>query len=214
MRILFILIMVFVVGQSFAQEAQNDQVELWTSFQLNWKLNRDWRIKFKNQERFNNEESFIDMAYIQGEISRELFKRHRILFRYRYTTEGIEEHDMHRYSLAYVLSAKLFKNLRFSERLMYQYEERVFTRQPFVKLRNKISIEYALNKQNAFEFEYELFLQEKNEWVFDKHRFSLKYTRDLSKQLSFRTAFRYDQVVDTDPQRRTYITELGLRYKL
>lgn len=208
----FVFCLIF--SSCFSQEEKI--YELWTTFQLEWKINEQWKLNIRNQERFYFDSNIFDIANIQGQLNRKINKKHELLVLYRYTTETLEEHDINRYSLAYEFDQKLIKRFKLCNRIMYQYEQRVYTREPSSTFRNKANLKYSISKKNELSFEYEIFLDYENPWEFefDKHRYTLEYSRNLKGDFEFNTFYRIDYSLDRKLNKMTHILGFGLNYKI
>lgn len=214
MKFLIILSILFSVQLSFGQETRTREFETWTSFDFAWKINKKWKVKVRNQERFIFESQPVKQAFLQGTVDRKLYKHHNIFVRYRYTFDNFNEHNIVRYSIGYKFKYKFTKTISISNRTIFQYEQRVYTLEPSSALRNKLEFNYNLKKKKNLYFAYEVFIAQKKKWQFDTHRMTLGLSKKLKKNFEINTFYRIDFSVNRNKNTNQHIVGLGLSYNL
>lgn len=214
MKIFFVVFAVFISSSIFAQTSRESEIEVWTSFQLNWKINKNWKIKVKNQERFVYNQSPLKLVFFQGEIQRKFYKHHSFFIRYRYTFDQLDEHNLNRLSVGYKFNYKVNKKIDLSSRIVYQYEQRVYTLEPLSTIRNKYTINIDLKKKKNVFFDYELFVKQNEYWQLSTHRFTIGATKEFKKKIEFDMYYRADISVNRKTNTNQHILGLGLRYTI
>lgn len=214
MRYFFVLLFIFTAINSRAQDRRLSEFEVWTSLQLQWKINKKWKLKIKNQERFIFEKKPLQLAFAQGEISRKIYKYHTAFFRYRYSFESNEEHSINRFSIGYKFRMKVFKRVRMYDRLIYQYEQRFYTKEANALFRNKIGIQYNLKKKGELDLSYEIFLRQKDVWEIKDHRMTLNYAKQWKKYFTTNIFYRIDFSTNRKQNTNQHILGVALSFSI
>jgi len=214
MRYLVVLLFIFNTIISRAQERRLSEFEVWTSVQLQWKINEKWKLKIKNQERFVFEKKPLQLAFAQGEISRKIYKYHTAFLRYRYSFESNEEHAINRYSVGYKFRMKVFKRVRIYDRFIYQNEQRVYTKETNSLFRNKIGVQYNLKKKGELDLSYEIFLGQKDVWEIKNHRITLNYAKKWKKYFTTNIFYRIDFSTNRKHNINQHILGVALNFSI
>ena len=176
----------------------NKDLESWSTVQLNYKVNKKWKVNAQEQFRLKKNSTQMESLFTQFEGKYNLNKRVDFAFGSRYTlendnlgrTQGMESHFRYHVDALYKYG---FDNYEFEYRLRYQKSNQMWKSHlqgdyPSREYRLRGSIKYKiknwkLDPTGSYEIFHKKQIGELN--GFDRYRLVLGSSYKVSKKLKF-----------------------------
>ncbi len=223
--LLSILLPMLFTQSAFSQDGEFKTIrdlESWGSFNLKYKINKDWKIGLEEQVRFSNNSSEVDAFFTELNTDYDFSKNVYCGIGLRYIRQndnvgdiqGFESHMRLHFDLGYKYKAQRFNidtRIRFQTKneLGISKEQGDYANN---NLRLKTGLEYNFkNWKLDPEFSAEIFRQYENgENEFNKLRFTIGTKYNLKAFGKIRLFYRMEKELNTSYPKTTNI--LGIKY--
>ncbi|CAN5432803.1 DUF2490 domain-containing protein [soil metagenome] len=209
-----------LVLPSFAKAQVND-AGLWTSINLDKKINKQFTINFTEELRFNENISELGNYFSEFSLEYKFNKMISASVGYRF----IQKRNLdgyyskrHRF-ISEIAFKKKLRNLAVNLKLKYQsqysnYYSSETGKIPDQYLRTKLQLKYDLNKRYTPSISGEsfYFLNSKEGVLFNNYRLTIGFNYEFSKKSSLDLAYLINKEIQVNDPWTSYITSIGWNY--
>lgn len=220
----FLAVVLFISTWSYGQETVEvvvDDLETWSSLNLNYKVNKQWGLNLQTQLRLKDDSSVVDQYFGQLDVDYSPFKHFGFAVGLRYIkkndTEGKSQgyRDYFRYNLDGIYKHKI-NDFSLKYRIRYQNKNELDIdedKDAKEVVRFKVGLGYNIKKWKLDpEFSGELFrsLGEGADDEFTKYRLTLGTSFKVHKSARMGVFYRYEKELNESyPQAANII---GVKY--
>lgn len=210
-----IVLSIVLLGLTVSLNAQKlPDAELWTGATWKLRLNKEFRVEFEEQIRFNNNISTLKMTITEFGLRYRLNKYFSFKGNYRYSARP-NKNNRTRVSLnAYYNWRKKKFPLSMQYRFRFQNTNEANSGQKFSDVRNKVTLAYNLSKlaDPYLSFELKTELNGINEFRVKRLTYGLDWR--MSKQIDLTTFYRNQSEINVKNPDKQNIIGIMLSYTL
>lgn len=220
------LFLFFLLPFSTIAQSVTTDLESWTGFNLEYKVNKFIEINLEEQLRLKDNLSAIDNFFFQPEVSIDVFKFLTWKTAYRFIREndntgkvqGYENHNRFQTDLEFEQD---IRRLTLKLRARYQYKKEfgpdIMDAEPNQAIRYRLKADYNIRKWKLDpEFSAEIFrtFRDPNQTGNYRYRLFIGSELELSKKLDLGFAYGYSHSLNSEDVEIRNIASLGLKYSI
>lgn len=203
--IIILLLLPFLGKSQVVSDAK-----LWTAISINKKVN-DFEFSFSQENRFDENFSHVDKVFTELGAEYEITKSFSGSFGYRFAREN--DYEARSYDLSsrfdFGLEYKVkYEQFRFGYKVKYQTKTASPTENNPTYLRNKLTVQYKLEKITPF-ISYEFFYQFNDEKVINRIRTSLGGKYSINDNHAIKLYYILENRFNTKRLQRNHIWGIG-----
>lgn len=180
--------------------AQSSDTELWIGPAIRYTFLKNFRFELEQQLRFNENISAYNFTYLEPGLRYRIGKKMHVQGQYRYSfipsftdiDVEEEEYDRQRLTLVFGYRTRLFGTpLGMAYRARFQHTIENTTERKFTYLRNRLELDYRINKQFSPFVSVEPFYRFNQRNVIQKYRYQAGVQVRLAPFLNMESSIHY-----------------------